>query len=174
MSAGSVADETPWRDASREPAERVRWLIDQMTPEEKVSQLSGVWVGADRSGEGVAPHQHEFANLPQPWEQLIRDGVGQLTRPFGTAPVDPVLGARAVANSQRQIIAANRFGIPALVHEECLTGLATWQATVFPAPLSWGASFDPDLVERMAARIGGTMAAPRHPPGAGPGPRRHP
>ena len=43
------------------------------------------------------------------------------------------------------------------MHEECLTGLAAWQATVFPSPLCWGASFDPGLVEQMSAHIGRTM-----------------
>jgi len=45
------------------------------------------------------------------------------------------------------------------VHEECLTGLAAWRATVYPSPLCWAASFDPALVERMGARIGQTMRA---------------
>ena len=90
---------------------------------------------------------------------VIRHGLGQLTRPFGTAPVDPVLGARSLAASQAQIVAASRFGIPAQVHEECLTGFAAWRATVYPAPLCWGASFDPDLVEEMAGRIGRSMRA---------------
>ena len=62
-----------------------------------------------------------------------------------------------MARSQRQIIAAGRHGIPAMVHEECLTGLAAWQAPVYPSPLCWGATFDPDLIERMAAQIGATM-----------------
>ena len=68
-----------------------------------------------------------------------------------------MIGARSLARTQRQIIAGSRFGIPAVVHEECLTGLAAWQATIYPAPLSWGATFDPDLVRRMAAQIGRTM-----------------
>ena len=54
-------------------------------------------------------------------------------------------------------MAANRFGIPAQVHEEILTGLAAWRATIFPSPLCWAASFDPGLVERMGAQIGETM-----------------
>ena len=29
---------------------------------------------------------------PVDWRELIRDGLGQLTRPFGTAPVDPATG----------------------------------------------------------------------------------
>ena len=50
-----------------------------------------------------------------------------------------------------------RLGIPALVHEECLTGLAAWKAATFPTPLAWGASFDPELVEQVGAAIGASM-----------------
>jgi beta-glucosidase len=146
-----------WRDPAAEVGARVGDLMARMTVREKVAQLYGVWVGIDSAGGDVAPHQHELATAPAAWEELIRDGIGQLTRPFGTAPVQPQAGARALARSQRQIMAAGRLGIPALVHEECLTGLAAWQATVYPSPLCWGASFDPHLVERMGAQIGRTM-----------------
>ena len=146
-----------WRDPARPPGERAAALIPLMTLEEKAAQLVGVWVGADASGGGVAPHQQDMAEVA--WEDVIRHGLGQLTRPFGTAPVDPVPGARSLAASQAQIAAANRFGIPAQVHEECLTGFATWGATAYPAPPAWGAAFDPPLVERMAGRIGASMRA---------------
>jgi beta-xylosidase len=146
-----------WQDPGQAVDDRVADLLARMDLSEKVAQLYGVWVGLDDSGAGVAPHQHEFAAAPVDWSQLISHGLGQLTRPFGTVPVDPGMGARGLAATQREIVAAGRFGIPALVHEECLTGLSTWQATVFPAPLSWGASFDPDTVEAMGAAIGRTM-----------------
>lgn len=128
-----------------------------MSLEEKAAQLYGVWVGADASGEGVAPHQHELAQGPADWDAFIANGLGQLTRPFGTAPVDPALGARALARTQADIIAANRHGIPAVVHEECLSGFMTWGATIYPTPLCWGASFNPELIERMAKQIGDAM-----------------
>ncbi len=115
-----------WRDPSAAPAQRVTDLISRMTMREKVAQLYGVWVGVDTAGGDVVPHQHEFAAAPADWDKLIADGIGQLTRVFGTAPVDPVEGAYAVARSQRQIMSAGRLGIPAMVHEECLTGLAAW------------------------------------------------
>jgi beta-xylosidase len=147
----------PWRDASRPVDERVADLLSRMTLREKVAQLYGVWVGADTEAGAVAPHQHDQDGPAPDLEALIPAGLGQLTRPFGTAPVEPGLGARALARSQRQIAAAGRFGIPAMVHEECLTGLAAWQATIWPGPLSWAASFDADLVQEMAARIGASM-----------------
>jgi len=145
-----------WRDPARPAAERVADLLAQMTLPEKTAQLYGVWVGIDTTAGEVAPHQHDLAQ-PVDWNELIKHGIGQLTRPFGTKPVEPLTGARGLARSQRQIMAAGRFGIPALVHEECLTGLAAWRATVFPSPLCWAASFDPALVEQMTRHIGSAM-----------------
>ncbi|MBB5475780.1 beta-xylosidase/alpha-l-arabinosidase [Micromonospora parathelypteridis] len=149
----------PWRDPRLSPTDRAEALLPLMSLEEKIAQLVGVWVGAEASGEGVAPHQSDMISEPLEWSSVIRYGLGQLTRPFGTAPVDPVVGARSLAASQAQIVASSRFGIPAQVHEECLTGFAAWRATVYPTPLSWGASFDPELVEAMADRIGRSMRA---------------
>jgi len=152
----SLSTET-WRDPAAAIADRVRDLLARMTVREKVAQLSGLWVNMGAASAAVAPHQHESVSSAGPWATLISDGVGQLTRPYGTAPVSPADGARALAGRQRQIVAAGRLGIPAMVHEECLTGLEAWQATVFPSPLCWGASFDPVLVEQMSAHIGAVM-----------------
>ena len=57
------------------------------------------------------------------------------------------------------VLENDRLGVPALVHEECLTGLTSYGATVYPTALAWGATFDPGLIERMAAAIGRDMAA---------------
>src|SRR4051794_3270298 len=158
----SVAVPTPeprWRDVALSPGQRAADLLTQLTLEEKLAQLYGVWVGVDASGDEVAPHQHDLAEAPADFKSLITRGLGQLTRPFGTAPVDAALGARALARTQREIVAASRFGIPAIAHEECLAGFAAWGATIYPVPLAWGATFNPDLIEQMAGRIGTSMAA---------------
>ncbi|RKS80007.1 beta-glucosidase [Motilibacter peucedani] len=157
MTTSQAAPASVWQDPSAAPASRAADLLEQMTLEEKVAQLYGVWVGLDDTGDGVAPHQHDFAGPELDWTSLIARGLGQLTRPFGTRPVEPRTGAQGLARSQEEITGANRFGIPALVHEECLTGLTAWQATIYPNPLCWGATFDPSLVEEMAARIGRSM-----------------
>ncbi|WP_253943807.1 beta-glucosidase [Nocardioides marmotae] len=146
----------PWQDTTLPVDVRVGDLVARMTLAEKVAQLSSIW-GVDPDVGDMAPMLREALAAGQRFEDLVRDGLGQLTRPFGTDPVEPAAGLRALAERQRQVVAANRFGIPAQVHEECLTGLAAWQATAYPNPLCWAATFDPDLVERMAARIGTTM-----------------
>ncbi|WP_442785618.1 glycoside hydrolase family 3 N-terminal domain-containing protein [Actinacidiphila sp. DG2A-62] len=160
---GTVVEETDsaapaWRDPSLAPETRADALIAAMTLQEKVAQLFGVWVGASDEGGEVAPFQHEMEE-PVDLGSLLPQGLGQLTRPFGTAPVDPALGALSLLRTQRAIIAANRFGIPALAHEECLAGFAAWGATAYPVPLAWGATFDPELIAEMAGRIGRDMRA---------------
>ncbi|MFF3839085.1 beta-glucosidase [Streptomyces sp. NPDC001930] len=147
-----------WRDPALSAEDRVDALIREMTLREKVAQLFGVWVGASDEGAEVAPHQHDMEE-PVDLDDLLPDGLGQLTRPFGTVPVDPALGALSLMRTQARISAANRFGIPAVAHEECLAGFAAWGATAYPVPLSWGATFDPALVREMAAAIGRDMRA---------------
>ncbi|MEO5920374.1 MAG: glycoside hydrolase family 3 N-terminal domain-containing protein [Pseudolysinimonas sp.] len=142
--------------AAASPAEQVDALVAAMTLEEKVAQLYGVWVGAGDDGGDVAPHQHDMEEVVD-LDAILPNGLGQLTRPFGTAPVDPALGALSLLRAQERIVAAGRHGIQAVAHEECLAGFAAWGATAYPVPLSWGATFDPELVERMAGQIGADM-----------------
>ncbi|MFC9463117.1 glycoside hydrolase family 3 protein, partial [Streptomyces sp. NPDC056983] len=134
-------------------------LLARMSTEEKTAQLSSVWLGSDTEGAEVAPGQHAYADRSAALDALLPHGVGQLTRPFGTVPVAPAEGAARLAEVQRTIRTGNRFALPAIAHEECLTGFTAWQATVFPTPLAWGATFDPELITEMAQAIGTSMRA---------------
>jgi beta-glucosidase-like glycosyl hydrolase len=149
-----LAETLPARPAGTAHSQRVLALLDAMTLEEKLAQLVGYWDKGD--GEAVAPLQGEFAEAGG-LDEASRHGLGHLTRPYGTRPVDPVERARWLWEWQRHLVARTRLGIPALVHEECLTGLAAWTAATFPTPLAWGAAFDPGLVEEMGALIGDSM-----------------
>ncbi len=156
-----------WQDATLPAARRVDLLLAEMTLEEKVAQLGSRWVGNDMpetadagSSANVAPMQEVFAAAgAPPLEEAARHGMGHLTRVYGSVPLTAAEGAAEVVRQQRTILAAERLPIPAIVHEECLTGLATYGATVYPAPIAWAATFDPELVERMATAIGRDMAA---------------
>lgn len=133
---------------------RVRDLHARMTLEEKLAQLVGYWV--DQGGEVVAPMAGEMVASTR-YDEATADGLGHLTRVYGTRPVDPVERAEWLWAEQRRLTEQTRLGIPAIVHEECLTGLAAWKAATFPTPLAWGAAFDPDLVAEMGALIGKSM-----------------
>ncbi|MFJ1511395.1 glycoside hydrolase family 3 N-terminal domain-containing protein [Cellulosimicrobium funkei] len=138
-------------------SERVRALHARMTLDEKLAQLVGYWL--DQNGT-VAPMQSEMTAGQADGGRLAeitRHGIGHYTRVYGTRPVDPAERAAWLWAEQRRLRTETRLGIPAIVHEECLTGLAAWQAATYPTPLAWGASFDPDLVEEMAREVGESM-----------------
>lgn len=136
-------------------SDRVERLVAEMTLEEKLAQLVGYWQ-SDDDGEVVAPLQGEHLRR-ESVDSALEHGIGHLTRVYGAWPVDAGDRAEWLWERQRELVANTRLGIPALVHEECLTGLSAWGAATFPAPLSWGAAFNPELVEEMAGLIGGTM-----------------
>ena len=70
-------------------------------------------------------------------------------------PSDAGVGknARAMAELtnaiQKFFIEHSRLGIPVMFHEECLHGHAAIGATSFPQPIGLGATFNPDLVEKL-------------------------
>lgn len=154
-------DYVVWRDAALPTAQRVEALMSEMTIDEKVSQLGSFWIRPaerNKDGEGnVAPMENTFSNDQSSFDQEILGGLGQITRAFGSAPLDPAEGRDRLAELQHKVIAANRLGIPALAHEECLTGFTALGATCYPASIAWGASWDPQLVKEMASRIGSDM-----------------
>ncbi|WP_280399771.1 glycoside hydrolase family 3 protein [Nocardia carnea] len=136
-------------------SDRVNDLVDRMTLREKLSQLVGFW---QTVGPPVAPGQDLLHTERAAFEDFARHGLGQITRPYGSRPVEPDEAREVLIARQRWLRENTRFGIPAIVHEECLTGLTAWKATMFPVPPAWGASFDPDLIEEMSRGIGNTMA----------------
>jgi beta-xylosidase len=138
-------------------SERVAGLLGRMTLEEKLAQIVSFWEN-DESADVVAPLQGQQTSGGRV-EDVLTNGIGHLTRVYGAWPVDVHERAQWLWERQRALVSETRLGIPALVHEECLTGLSAWGAATFPAPLSWGASFDPELVGEMARLIGETMSA---------------
>jgi beta-glucosidase-like glycosyl hydrolase len=148
-----------WQDPALSPDERATALLAEMTLEEKVAQLGSAWPGNDEVSGNVAPMQDVFARGGTPLEQAHADGIGHLTRVFGTAPVTAAEGVSRLVELQRAIVEQTRLGVPAIVHEECLTGFTTLGATIYPAALAWAATFDPGLIERMARAIGEDMRA---------------
>ncbi len=160
--------ERPWQDTSRPAEERADLLLAAMTLEEKVAQLGSRWASNDMAhAEVPAEEQHNVAPMQDVFaaagslslEEASGHGLGHLTRIWGSAPVSVEQGVAEVVRQHHVVLDGTRLGVPALVHEECLTGFTTYGATVYPAAIAWGATFDPDLVERMASAIGRDMAA---------------
>ncbi|MBO0908954.1 beta-glucosidase [Arthrobacter sunyaminii] len=134
----------------------VESLINAMTLEEKVAQLVGLWIGVADGGE-VAPAQAENTGRAKAWAETEAEGLGQITRLYGTRPVSAQYGLETLRRLQAGLRDAAPHGIGAIVHEECLTGVAAWGATTFPSPPAYAATWDPELIERVGAAIGDSL-----------------
>ncbi|MFC0674669.1 endo-1,4-beta-xylanase [Brachybacterium hainanense] len=149
-----------WNDPARPVQERVQALLADLTLEEKVAQLGSYWKRPELGDAGgFAPMQSTFEEGRDPFEEAARNGLGHITRAFGSAPFEVADGVAHLRELQRIVIAGSRHGIPAIAHEESLTGLMAHRATTYPAAIAWGASFAPELVRAMARRIGADMRA---------------
>ena len=162
------ADKSPvknrsWENVSLTPDARVTLLMNEMTLEEKVGQLGSIWLGFSTSSDGDAPLDAD--NVPVivevskqlSWEENTKHGLGHFTRIFGTSPIPAGDGIKKVIEYQRRLISETRLGIPATVHEECLTGFTAMGATTFPTPLGLAATFSEDTIEAVANVIGRDM-----------------
>ncbi|WP_424466330.1 beta-glucosidase family protein [Pseudoclavibacter helvolus] len=160
MSAGEQT--RPWADTALPHDERADALLAALTVREKVAQLGSIWPqdasDANTAGTSVAPMQDSITD-DKTLNERIAHGIGHITRAYGTGPVSPADGLERLRALQTRVVEAQRLGIPAIAHEECLTGFATLTATAYPTPLAWGASFNPGLVEQMATRIGEDLRA---------------
>jgi beta-glucosidase-like glycosyl hydrolase len=148
-----------WSEPIRDASERARLLYHAMTVAERVAQLGSCWVGNDVISGNVGPMQDVFRAGAIGFEEQRKNGLGHLTRPFGTKPIEVNEGVQQLVEYQLKVMASNRFGIPAIAHEECLTGFTAWGATVYPAAIAWGATWNPELIEEMAFAIGSDMRA---------------
>lgn len=151
-----------WTDPARTPDERIDALLSVMTLDEKLAQLGGIWLdggdGGNEDGGNVAPMQDVFGEA-EAWPDVRTLGIGHLTRVFGTRPVSAPEGVARLRHLQRELMEDSRLGLPAIAHEECLTGFATFGATIYPTPLAMAATFDPGLVEEVTGRIGRDLRA---------------
>ncbi|MDR3373109.1 MAG: glycoside hydrolase family 3 N-terminal domain-containing protein [Ancalomicrobiaceae bacterium] len=144
-----------YKDPSQPAATRVADLLARMTIDEKIAQMHAFWLILSPDGEHrVRSDAFTGSSDANRVRELLRHGLGQITRPLGTHIVDPETGVRALNALQKFIVEETRLGIPVMSHEECLTGLMAKGATLFPSALAFGATWDADLIEEVGRIIG--------------------
>src|SRR5580692_10552740 len=144
-----------YRNPAAAVDERVSDLLARMTLDEKIAQLHAAWLKLSSDGNHES-RSVDFAHgdAAISVETLLQHGLGQITRPLGTHTVDPKEGVRALNALQRQMVEKTRLGIPVMSHEECLVGLMIKDATLFPSPLNYAATWNPRLVGEVGQIIG--------------------
>lgn len=135
----------PWLDSSLPTEKRVELLLAEMTLEEKLQQLGGVWVY-----EILDAKQDLSATKAK---KVVGKGIGQITRPAGAVTLPPVEMATLGNRIQKYLIEETRLGIPAMYHDECCAGVLAQGATIFPQIIGAASTWDTDLVEQMTEVI---------------------
>lgn len=139
-----------YRNASLSADDRARDLMANMTLEEKVAQLSGIWVYEILSGSAFDPSKAKVR---------MGDGIGEITRLGGASSFAPAAAAACGNEIQRYLVERTRLGIPAIIHEESCSGYLTRGANVFPQTIGIASSFEPELAREMGEIIREQMRA---------------
>lgn len=135
--------------------EKAATLLKKMHLKEKVAQLVSVWFEIhDEQTITVREAIPTYNHLPNPMEAALKFGVGQLTRPYGTIANDPQKQVKVINKIQRHLVENTRLGIPAMIHEECLSGVMSVGATAFPCSLNYGSAWDTELMKKIGMAIG--------------------
>lgn len=137
-----------------ERAELIDSIIEQMTIQEKLAQLGGVWSTQLVEGEG-----DDARFSPERAAELMPHGTGHVTRIAAATGLRPNGLARFANEIQRWLISNTRHGIPAIVHEEAVAGFCARDAIQFPQAIGLAATFDADLLERIGDHIRAEMLA---------------
>ncbi|MCB0170574.1 MAG: glycoside hydrolase family 3 C-terminal domain-containing protein [Anaerolineae bacterium] len=139
-----------YQDTTQPIETRVADLLAIMTLDEKLGQLGSAWVFELLTGMKFDPAKaaNQMAN-----------GIGQITRIGGASSLDPTAGAELANTIQKYLVEHTRLGIPAMVHEECCSGYMARDATCFPQTIGVASTWQPDLVESLAAVVKTQMRA---------------
>jgi beta-glucosidase len=154
MNKNSNAKTPIYKDPDATADKRVKDLLARMTLEEKAAQMMCIW--QEKTTKLLdANSNFDFQKAKAAFKK--GHGIGQVGRPSdaGSTPSDAGIGKNAretaeLANAiQKFFIEYSRLGIPVMFHEECLHGHAAIGATSFSQPIGLGATFNPNLVEKL-------------------------
>ena len=90
-------------------------------------------------------------------EELIPDGIGHFSQYASQKTMDPNVLRDRVAAVQEWLMENTPNGIPALFHEEVLSGINTSGSTIYPQQIGQACSFNPELAELKTLQTGLAM-----------------
>jgi beta-glucosidase len=143
------AENFPYKNPKLSLDERVKDLLSRMTLEEKVAQMSCLWMEKPNDNSRVPkenlPLGGEFSS--ELAKQKMPHGIGQFARQ--REGKDARSSAEYANAVQKWLIENTRLQIPAVFHDEILHGNMAQGSTVFPVPLALASSWDTELISRV-------------------------
>lgn len=125
---------TNYMNTSLSARERAELLLKEMTLDEKIAQLTGVFAVRGREEEMSA---------------FFKNGIGQIST-LGFRMCESIEEAAAWQRQlQTLVMESSRLHIPAVFHMEGVNGALLQDTTAFPSGVNRGAGFDPELEQEI-------------------------
>ena len=133
-----------YMNAEKQPQERAELLLKEMTLDEKMAQLTGVFA--------IKGYEDRMA-------PFFKNGIGQIS----TLEFRACGSMEEIADWQRQlqtmVMENSRLHIPAVFHMEGLCGPLMQDTTTFPSGVARGSSFNPELERKIGETVSRQEAA---------------
>lgn len=113
-------------------------IYESMSMEERVAQLHGI---------RPALIIEDGKLSTELCDKLIPHGVGHISQFACMQDLDPNELRDFVRDLQEYVVSHNSAGVPAIFHEEAITGFSTRGATTYPQQIGVACTWNPDLVE---------------------------
>ena len=126
----------------------VNSVYDRLTLEEKAAQLYGIY-----PGELLVDGKVSLEKC----REILPYGVGHICQPTSSQDKDADQIREMVRDIQDYLMNETRAGIPAIFHEEALTGLTAKGATAYPQAIGVACTWNPDLVRTKTERTAADM-----------------
>ena len=126
-------------NAASDIEQQVDELYNKMSNEERIAQLRSMYMDDlfDENGQLDT----------EKCRKLIPNGIGHFSQYASQVPREPEELRDRVAAVQEWLIKNTPHGIPALFHEEVLSGINTRGATIYPQQIGQACSFNPELAK---------------------------
>lgn len=128
--------------SSIELEEKVNTLLSNMSLDEKLAQIEGI-----RPKEIMEDGKFSIEKC----REVIPHGIGHFCQFSSGLTMSPTELRDFVREVQRYLVTETRMKIPAIFHEEAITGFATQGATTFPQQIGMGCTWNPELIEQNTA-----------------------
>ena len=143
--------------AAPDMEQQIDELYNRMPQEERIAQLRSMYM------DDLFDEQGELDTAK--CRELIPYGIGHFSQFCLQQPRDPKQLRHHAAAIQQWLISNTPNGIPALMHEEVLSGINTVGSTIYPQQIGQACSFNPELAElktrqtsTQLRRMGGALA----------------
>ncbi len=141
---------TPEPFSTPEIDARVEAIMAEMSLEEKIAQIQGI-----RPTELLEDGKLSLDSC----QKKIPNGIGHMCQFSSSFTMEPEELRDFVREVQNYLMTETRLKIPAVFHEEAITGFSTKGATTFPQQIGVACSWNPEMATRNALSTRNNMKA---------------